>query len=1108
MNFFRKIWIMIVVSLLAIEQPGKAQSSIPNVEVISSENGLSQVSIQCILQDSRGFLWIGTQDGLNLYNGISITVFQQNPNDTSSLVNNFVKAMAEDSKGNIWVGTLNGLCMFDRQREIFVNYFAHMNPSPFEGDQNIFSLYIDRAGIVWFKTLDYLFGFDPVTHKLERYRHFRNLLNSFSDLVTFPMLEDHAGRFWVGTIDGLNLFDRGKASFLRFSHEPENPRSISDNDITAIFEDNQGSLWIGTENGLNLFDPNTETFQQIFLSNSTLPASNGIKSIVQGEANTLWVATSNTLYRINKGSLQLEAITEVNNHNEIHPLDLLSTMYMDKSGILWIGFQQGMIKFDTKPRKFELYRKNYRGIPNFASNDIGALFEDDLGQIWIGTWEKGLDIYNRATQQVVHYDAMSRDRRFRISNNSVHLIFRDRNGTVFLGTNDGLEVYDPVSKTFTSFCKASNAASCSFTRRNRKYAMIEDRNGNYWLGTESGLHLYDARYGIFRSYYTLTIDSQQHDLTTVNSILEDRKGYIWIGTNNGLIRHNPNTSEFVMYTRQEGKENTLSSNSVYYLYEDHRGILWVGTGAGLNRFDQSTGKFKVYTVQNGLPNNVIYAIVEDRKGNLWMSTNRGITKFDPLKEEFTTFDLSDGLQNYEFNLAVVFKSLSGEIFFGGINGFNSFYPDSIKRNNHIPSVQITNFELITPKGLKKQLFHGKQEIIIPYNSRNFSIEYAALDFTDPLRNKYAYKLEREGEEAGWISAGNRTFASYNDVAPGDYVFKVKGSNSDNVWNEDPTELIIHVKSPFYTTRTYYFIYTILMVLIIFWFIRWRTARLRKDNRILREKQQAAIKIARQKEELTIKNKNITDSLNYAKRIQQALMPSETGFKKILPVSFVLHRPKDIVSGDFYWISENGNRIFVAAIDCTGHGVPGAFMSIIGYELFRRITHSPVKSSSDEILNILNAEFANIFSGVESMSLKDGMDIALCIIDRESADLSFSGAFNPLYIIREDKIIELKGDRFSVGLEEEDHQHGFTSQTIRLEKNDMVYMFSDGYADQFGGPDGKKFKYRRFRHILLNIHHFAMEEQKQLLDQTIDNWRGNMEQIDDILVLGFRPEIGN
>jgi ligand-binding sensor domain-containing protein/serine phosphatase RsbU (regulator of sigma subunit) len=1086
------------------------QPAIPNVDILGSTDGLSQVSVTCMLQDSRGFLWIGTQDGLNLYDGRSFRIFQQDPADSNSIIHSNVKAIVEDSNGNIWIGTINGLCMFDRRKEIFINPLRYSKEASYKLDQNIYGLCLDYAGILWIKTLDALFSYNIKTKKFTQSFKEKGMIDNNPDQVTLPVITDRKGNLIVGSKEGLKFLESKTSQFRSYLHSSTNFKSISDNTITALLSDPEGRIWVGTQHGLNEFDPAAETFHNIFLSKLDTGKANSILSLVRGEKGIIWIGTPEAIYKYSTNSGTLERNPNVYWENNLIPVRDISAMLLDRSSILWVGITQGLIKYDTKPRKFSLYRKNDLGFPGFSSNDIGAIMEDIDGKIWFGTWGQGLNVYDRATRKVVIYSNKNKDPRLRISDDYVRVIFKDRNQVIYLGTIDGFDVFDRKTKSFSPFCNKFNDASCNFLNNNRKYCVIEDRAGNFWMGTSAGLHEYDAKFNVFRNYNFLSNNSRNHELKIVYSLCEDKEGYIWIGTDNGLIRFNPVKLESKIYNRSEiSDSSSLSSNSIYSLYEDSGGTLWAGTASGLDKYDPHGDCFKVFTVRNGLPNNVIYAIVEDNHRMLWMTTNRGIVRMNTTKETFTSFDISDGMQNYEFNIQASYKSNTGEIFFGGIAGINSFFPDSLKINKHIPQVAITSFELNTTAGVKKVPVFGLEQITLPYNSRTFTLEFATLEFTDPARNHYKYKLSLKGEEGTWIDAGTRNYASYTNVPPGEYYFTVRGSNSDQVWSQQETVLELTVKNSPFLTKTAYTIYSLVILLIIFLYIQIRTQKLKNDNKSLREKQQAAIKIARQKEELTIKNKNITDSLNYARRIQQALMPSERSFKKILPNSFVLHRPKDIVSGDFYWINETKDLIYVSAIDCTGHGVPGAFMSIIGFELFRKIASSPEKYNPDKILNLLNDDFAQIFKDVDGISLKDGMDIALCIIDKQNWSLQFSGAFNPLYIIREDKIIELKGDRFSVGLDDEDEKHqGFTSQHLQLLKNDMIYLFSDGFADQFGGPEGKKFKYRRFRHILLNIHTLPLSEQKSLLDQTLDNWRGSIEQVDDVLVIGFKPAIGD
>jgi serine phosphatase RsbU (regulator of sigma subunit) len=369
-----------------------------------------------------------------------------------------------------------------------------------------------------------------------------------------------------------------------------------------------------------------------------------------------------------------------------------------------------------------------------------------------------------------------------------------------------------------------------------------------------------------------------------------------------------------------------------------------------------------------------------------------------------------------------------------------------------------------------------------------------------------YKLVRKGQDGLWIHNREQNFVTFYKLNPGTYSLNVKGSNNDLLYNEEDIRLEIIIPYPFWNRSLAILLYILTGILILYGLSQLRTRRLRRSNRALRKKEMSAKEIERQRTELARRNKSFTDSINYAKRIQHALLPSDDSFKNLLPDSFVLFIPKDIVSGDFYWINQHGNKVYVAAVDCTGHGVPGAFMSIIGFELFRKITTSEQGSNPAMILDTLNENFTEIFSDGEHVYLNDGMDLSLCIIDRKEKSLDYSGAFNPLYLVRNETIIEVKADRFSVGADVHfsTERKLFKSHKIYLQKDDIIYLFSDGFADQFGGPEGKKFKYRRFRHLLLTIHKLPMKKQKSILESSIQEWKGKVDQVDDILIIGIRP----
>ncbi len=1082
-----------------------SESYATGVVMFNVAKGLSQSTVTSVIQDSKGFLWIATQDGLNRYDGYSFKPYRNNPLDTNSLSNNNINSICEDRYGNIWLGTNLGLSMLNRKTGRFINYFTKANDPKTISDNRIYCVYEDKEGTIWAKTSLSVDKLNSDRRTFTRFPHYNDLFTFSTDQSDFDILEDSQGVLWVGTKDGLCFLDRKLNIYKRFSHDPNNPKSISGDKVKCIYEEADGNIWIGTDNGLNLYNRNTGEFTSFFSksSKSNKLQSSTINAVYKDSRGLVWIGTDIGFSSFNTVTHSITTYNDLTSNGEKLLKPSITSFVEDKSGILWIGTFQGLIKWDRKPSKFNLFSKNRDGIPLFDNNFIGSICQDKSGTLWIGTWGSGLFQFNPTTNEKVHFSALKEGR---IVNDFVYSIFLNSNDELIIGTRDGVQIYLPTQKQFVDYFKYKNINSLGLFNNNRVYAFAEDRKGNLWIATRIGLLQVKSKELI--GYYNNPNDTNSITSGEVYDVIVDKKGLVWAGSLNGLNRINPDTKRVDRFVRNPNfTGQQLISNDILSLLEDTDGNLWIGTSSGLHVFDVNTGKVKLYTEDNGLPNNIIYSLEEDNKGHIWMSTNWGLAMLNPKTESVKTYDVADGLQSQEFNVGSSFKSRSGKLYFGGISGFNSFYPDSIIANKNIPNIAITNFDLIGSKEKKTISVDGLTEIEIPQNFSVFTIDFASLDFTRPENNLYEYQMLGLSDQ--WIELGTKHSATFSNLSAGTYIFTVRGSNSDLTWNDKGVSLKILVNIPFWRTKMAFVIYIILGVLAGFLYLRNRTKHFRKTKKLLTEREFAMAEVEMQKEELIIKNKSITDSINYAKRLQEAIMPSAAQYHKLLPDSFLLYMPKDIVSGDFYWVNETKNKIFVAVVDCTGHGVPGAFMSIIGIELLRNITNVQGVNDSAEILNRLNTGVIQTFSkesNEEGAFVKDGMDVAFCVIDKENNILQYSGAFSNLYLVRDSKIIEVKGDRYSVGMGNKAEQQLFSSHYIPIHPDDMLYIFTDGYVDQFGGPENKKYKFRRFRHLLLNVHKLPIETQRQYVKDSIMEWKGDNEQVDDILIIGIKPDL--
>ncbi|MCC9136188.1 two-component regulator propeller domain-containing protein [Pontibacter silvestris] len=825
---------------------------------LTNINGLSQSTVKCILKDKYGFMWFGTQDGLNRYDGYEFKIYRNNPKDSKSLRSNDITTLYEDRQGRLWIGSnLGGLSLYDRTTDSFVHFFEGADSKPGLSHKDVTSIYEDGQGNLWIGTN---WGLNLVNKKATKITHFlpdSTLDHALSHGTINAVFEDTKDNLWVGTRKGLNLLDRKSGRFKHYLSSENSPGSISHNVVKSMFEDRENNLWIGTENGLNLLNRSSGTFKQ-YKHEPANPESLGgqaVASVISAGNGNLWVGTEQALNLFNtKTGTFTRYVSNPIDKGGLNNSVVLSLL-LDDQGILWVGtYSGGVNKYDRNLAFFRQYSSHYADYFTLSFNVVSAFAESAAGDIWVGTDGGALNLFKKSANQFLRYNPDPANPEYTLANYSVLTVLQSKkNDYVWIGTyGGGMDRYDPTTYTFKHYKQGEGPDQLS---NNNVYALLEDRNGNVWIGTNGGgVNVLNNKTQTIKKYrhYVDMPDSLANDV--IRALYEDRLGNIWIGTYGaGVSVFNPSTKKFTHYHKSN---SNLGSNIVLSFLEDRKGNMWVGTmGGGLNMFDEKRKKFISYKEEQGLPNNTINYLAEDEKGNLWMSTNNGICRFDPVNKTSKHFSLFNGLQGYEFLPGSGLRASTGEIYFGGQNGFNVIDPASVPENKYAPAVVFTDFQLFN-KSLAigaedsplKQHIAETKVIELDYDQSVLSFEFAALSFTTPEENQYAYKME--GFDKGWHYVGTQRKATYTNLDPGEYVFQVKASNNDGVWNEEGAFVRIIIKPPFWLTWWFKVLVTAVIAGAFFVSNQYRVKSIEQKRKELeRQVKQRTSEVVRQKEEL-------------------------------------------------------------------------------------------------------------------------------------------------------------------------------------------------------------------------------------------------------------------
>ena len=793
-------------------------------EHLGLKDGLSQSLVYSTVQDDKGFLWFGTQDGLNRYDGNTFKVFRHDIQNPHSISGNWIESLYVDSKKRLWIGLLGGgLNRFDAQTERFIRYEYESANSHSISNSQIQTIVEDKHGRLWLGTKDGgLILFDESTHQFTLFEHQPNDRNSISDNGVTSLLIDARGDLWVGTGGGLDYISIGHRSdaftFEHFRHKAVAFNSLSDNRVLSLFEDNQGKIWIGTNNGLNRIDPlktsaGITRFPQF--------GQNPVLALYQDSRDILWIGTESygLIEYDMKQELYFRIVRQAGEPDSLSDHTIRS-IFEDKQGILWIGTETGGInKLDWQKQRFNHFRA-HASEGSLSDNSVTAFYVDSSNTLWVGTGN-GLNRFDDKTKRFTHFKHQVNNP-YSISSDRVRTIVEDEDGTLWVGTFDGgLNKFDSNTEQFTRFRhNPDKPNSSSHLADDKVSTLFIDSKNRFWIGSvASGLSLFEPKTEQFTHFGSKT--------NGIYTIAQDIEGMLWLGNRDGLQQFNPNTQQVVTYRHQPSDQSSLSDDSLGDIYVAEDGSLWIGTANGLNRFNPKSKSFTRYTTSNGLPNNFIYGIAEDNNGHLWLSTNKGISRFDRKRVTFSNFDVNDGLQSDEFNGNAVYKSPAGELFFGGIDGFNRFYGEQIVDDKQLPTVVLTDFLLANQQvtidpdkaNIKdKAFFLSKSineltELTLTYQQNLVSFEFAALHFANPNKNQYAYKLE--GFDNDWIKTdAKKRWATYTRLPAGQYTLRLKASNHLGYWNSQEKTLAINVQPPPWQSWWAYLIYMGLGALFI------------------------------------------------------------------------------------------------------------------------------------------------------------------------------------------------------------------------------------------------------------------------------------------------------
>lgn len=1316
-----------LIALFLIFNLGLAQNTSTNtpssktlkVEARNIQNGLSQSTVNDVLEDRDGFVWIATDDGLNRYDGQKFTIYKHIRSDSTTIPDNEIKKLYEDSTGKIWIGTVSGLCMYDKNTNQFKTYRSHPE-KPNTLVHNYITAIKEDGNFLWIGTQKGLSKFDTQKGLFTNYiaKAENNLLLASNEISS--LLIDHQNQLWIGTSKGLNVWSADRKPKSLYGHASQkNTNTILGNRITDIFQDKSNRIWVGTRSCTHLYNFEEDNFQRFLLPNKK---QYSVYKIIETEEGEIWAASNEIIYSIFPSS----KYPVIPYYISVSEIGIVQTIYSTKNGTVWIGTRDaGILKYNHLANRFQLYKAERGNKNSLKDKNIWSVLKDKKGMVWVGTDEAVTRIDRQDTtakNQTSYYNILEGNKITDYQGEGAYSIAQTKGGELWF-------VVGSIISKMSDFSKEKGATFISLLPNDKDSTsvqttllyILQDSKNTLWIASFEGIYELIPTTISKENQLGYTTKVYLKD-TEVWHIFEDSEKTLWLSTNKGIAKmtRNEGDTDFVFYTSDITDTTSISSNTIRSITEDSKGNLWIGTTNGLNKMDKKTGKFLHWGERNELANYAIYGILADEEDNLWFSTNRGLFKFLndeksqklPDDRRIIVYDTRDGLQSLEFNTGAFYRADDGEMFFGGIEGLNSFYPKDIQANTEKRNVILTGLKVFGEQIKVNQEKNGRvllpkalqnlDKLKLTYEDKIITLQFVSPNFNKPEYDTYLYKLE--GFDKAWNKTKEIRQATYTNLPAGNYTFKVKVINGDNTESEEKT-LLLSVSPPFWKTWWFISLCAVLVLGVSIGFYRHRMKTVRIQNEKLEklvnqrtvqlkekneevnqqneeilqqnerlEEQQRLVKrayknvsllsevgkqitshlsveiitemvyesinelldasvfsigihnkeentlefvnakekgetlpfhttslndenlpaycfnkkseikiddlqkeykiyipsheieiiegeipesliyvpiiykedtigvltvqsfekssynenhlhiirnvavyaaialvnaksfqqIEEQNKAISIQNQNITASINYASRIQRAMLPPIRDIKNAFNEAFVFWLPRDVVSGDFYWFTQMKGKTFIAAVDCTGHGVPGACMSMIGSDMLNHVVLGKKITDPAMILLYIHEQVSLTLRQSETQN-QDGMDMALCVYDHDTKILSFAGAKNPMYYVQDKKIKQIAGAKSPIGgrWNTDENDRIFETHTLQIEQPTTIFLCSDGYQDQFGGKKGKKLMKKKMKKLFVEIANLEDIQQKGMLEDYFFNWKGKEEQVDDVLVMGFK-----